>query len=527
MGTTDKFKSSAHAALQQGRAAQWIPRLRRRLLQSPADATLHELLGVALESVGQRNAATRELQEATRLAPGRVHAWVTLGSVLSRARKFDEAIAAYRHATTLSPGDASTWRQLGHALRRQGRIDDATSALHRALQVTPGEPAASFDLGLACWQAGRLHDALPHLESSLAQAPDEPFHRAAVDSVRAELEAPVHLAPIPGTLRVALHMNRPFHYHVLHPLFRALVPRHAVRLAGEPAFIQGFQPDVIVCADAQGRRLRELCPRATIVFVRHGLISKQHLGIAAGGCDYVAGISSETVRDDIVAREHLPPERLWVTGHVALDPLFRGLVPPLPPGLLAGSRTVLYAPTWNPRLSSLRLLGDDPVTAIRGADEDINLIIKPHPLVSREQADLLRLLRRATHGRRNVWLVEDAAADALTMLPHADLLLSDASSVILAYLALDRPLVLINHPDRSRDPGFDPGGMEWRWRDMGEQVERIPDLPSAIVQALAQPGARAAQRAGYRRQLFGDLTDGCAAERIAARIESLPRAGTP
>lgn len=56
-------------------------------------------------------------------------------------------------------------------------------------------------------------------------------------------------------------------------------------------------------------------------------------------------------------------------------------------------------------------------------------------------------------GNPNVYLVDDASADVLV---------SDASSIIFQYLAVDRPLVLISNPSRFASPHYDQRGVEWR-----------------------------------------------------------------
>jgi CDP-glycerol glycerophosphotransferase (TagB/SpsB family) len=121
----------------------------------------------------------------------------------------------------------------------------------------------------------------------------------------------------------------------------------------------------------------------------------------------------------------------------------------------------------------------------------------------------------------DVHLIDDRAADVMPYLKAADVLVSDASSVIFEYLALDRPIVLITNPERHGVAHFDPNGIEWRWRDVGTEVHDVAELPAAVSAALANPAFRADRRAHYRQQLFGDYADGRAAERIAQKIAEL------
>ena len=118
-------------------------------------------------------------------------------------------------------------------------------------------------------------------------------------------------------------------------------------------------------------------------------------------------------------------------------------------------------------------------------------------------------------------MIEDPTANVIPYLKRADLLVSDASSVIFQFLALDRPIVLITNPERRRSTHFDPNGIEWRWRDVGEEVHDVENLPSVVGEALDNPAGRAERRVHYRQKLFGDLTDGRAAERIAQKIAEI------
>ena len=56
---------------------------------------------------------------------------------------------------------------------------------------------------------------------------------------------------------------------------------------------------------------------------------------------------------------------------------------------------------------------------------------------------------------------------------------------------------------------------------MGRAAADIEDLAGAVDRGLRDPRLSAERRAHYREQLFGDLTDGHAAERIAEHISVL------
>ena len=503
-----------------------LAKLQGELRRQPENPELHFELARTLLRGGKARPAEHHLREAIRLNPAQLDPWVQLGALLERRRAYGDAVKLFQAATRTFPGNSRLWSKLGRSLRREGLAEKAVAALSEALRLNPASAEAQYELGIGLQLEGKMPEARRLLLQALQQDSTSVLYRAALASVESALDPPVTGAGCAPAARIGLHMNKTFHFSILDPIFQALKTCHPVLLATEPAQLQQFRPEVVVVADAQGQRIRARCPDATLIFVRHGLISKQHLAEAAAGCDFVAGVSSDTIRDEIVRHCGIGAERIWITGHVPMDPLFRGQRVdagnvPLP----RGNRTVLFAPTWNRKLSALGLLGERAVELLLGAREDINLIIKPHPQSVRDHRDWMATLRRSARGRRNVWLVDDPANDTMELLPLADVLVSDASSLIFAFLACDRPLVLITHPHRKQDPGYDENGIEWRWRDVGEEVTDMETLPAAIRQALEQPQLRATERAHYRKLLFGQYTDGRAAERIATRISSLPRRG--
>jgi CDP-glycerol glycerophosphotransferase (TagB/SpsB family) len=94
-------------------------------------------------------------------------------------------------------------------------------------------------------------------------------------------------------------------------------------------------------------------------------------------------------------------------------------------------------------------------------------------------------------------------------------MVSDSSSAIFHFLALNRPIVLVNNPQRFGDSNaYDPNGIEWQWRDIAEEVEDIQDLAAAVQRELNAPKNRSELRTKRQFDLFGDLTDGQSCERV-------------
>ncbi len=136
------------------------------------------------------------------------------------------------------------------------------------------------------------------------------------------------------------------------------------------------------------------------------------------------------------------------TAHISM--VGRPVTDRLPPGRLSNQTpTVLYAPTWegfhlDSALSSVGSMGQGIVT---GLPEDIDLIVRLHPLTGsadRRLRPVARSIRRSVVERGSAGLFVDTAAgpDLIDCMQRADLLICDVSSVLVDFLAADRPIVV-------------------------------------------------------------------------------------
>lgn len=317
----------------------------------------------------------------------------------------------------------------------------------------------------------------------------------------------------------------PWHAPILDPLAHRLAERGPMERCSAGALLAGWRPRrrpaLTVVADAGAiRALRGCLPRSPFMHLGHGLISKNEPARYYAEADYVC-VASEAVARRLRRAGIAPRRRYIATGLIQSDPLFRA-VPGCQPVRIPGCRlTIAWTPTWNPSLSSASMFGSSLVRRIRGRRADIGLVIKPHPHIGRVRPHWLARWRQWAREHPNVRL-EPEAADLVPVLLGADLLVSDASSAMFLYLALNRPLVLIDNPASTREPAaFDPDGIEWRWRDIGARVRGVEDLAATVAGELAAPGRREPERLRRRAELFGELTDGRARERVVAAIDEV------
>ena len=218
--------------------------------------------------------------------------------------------------------------------------------------------------------------------------------------------------------------------------------------------------------------------------------------------------------------QEMYPQKAFIdTGFAKLDPIIRGQecgFDLLKLGLDPHKKTVLYAPTFYP--SSIELLPMDFPMDFSA----YNILLKPH-FFSLTSGKYGRQRKRLLHWASfdNVYL---AGKDELNLLPFmasADLLISDASSAIFEFAALDKPVVWCNFfklrwgyrgvfryrfvKRMDRDL--------YRCADIAPQADSYKDLLPAVHQQLEDPGSYSEQRKKYTAELAGEV-DGRCSERI-------------
>jgi len=475
-----------------------------------------------LQALGQQfDHAVEYLSRAVKAESSSIAARRSLGKVLFLKGDEKAAIKNLEEAVALSPEDAETHYLLGAGYRRAGSANNAVTHLERVMELDPNRADALSHLALARKSLGRRDAAMDAISKGLALDPNNVFALASMASLQAENKGRQLVAQSKSARRIAFHLNQVYQFPLLKPLFDAFSENHWPLISGDGRELLEFDPEIVVICDAQASALRRMVPGAALVNIGAGLAAKNfHRRVKDPG-DFLC-VSAPMVRDEIIERAGLTAERIWVIGYPPMDPLFKPEPLGLPFDPPLDRKTVLYAPTHNPGLTSALRLAEDPVGFLLGERTDINLIIKPHPRLCEQRPGLIEGWKTSINDREGVWLVTEASLDVAPFLKEADVLVTDASSVMFEYLALDRPVVLINPPSKGRDTTFlDDDGIEWKWRDLGTEVKDIEYLSDAVTEALENPDAKAETRARYAKQLFGKFNDGKATLRLVESIEGL------
>jgi tetratricopeptide (TPR) repeat protein len=142
------------------------------LAVAPEPPMMHNNLGLALQSQGQRDAAIDHYRRAVEIDPSFTIAHTNLGIQLRLEGKLDEAIHHYREVLRVTPRSPIAHTHFGLALQSQGRIDEAISHYRQALEADAEFTDAHFNLGGALQSLGRVDEAIRYYERVLEIAPD-------------------------------------------------------------------------------------------------------------------------------------------------------------------------------------------------------------------------------------------------------------------------------------------------------------------------------------------------------------------
>ncbi len=235
-------------------------------------------------------------------------------------------------------------------------------------------------------------------------------------------------------------------------------------------------------------------------------------------------VESQRVEDELLARDPGLAPRLVQVGFAKLDPL---LPPEAAPPAAGRAPVLLYAPTFYP--SSIERMPERLGPLLPGA----RWIVKPHffswtvPQYARQRARFEAWAREP-----GVTVLGPEHYDLVPLMAQADVLLSEASSALFEFAALNRPVLwcrfmalrwsyrglLAWRFKRRMDP------QSARYAAVAHSVERPGDLGAALRTAWAERLAPPPQpaREALVEHLIG-RRDGRAAPRIADALEA--RAG--
>ncbi|HJS74183.1 MAG TPA: tetratricopeptide repeat protein, partial [Vicinamibacteria bacterium] len=177
------YRELADLLLASGRGAE-ISKIADGWKGPGADAARSYARAALLDSQGNTEGALAELARALALAPHDDNLEQAFANGLSRAGRFEEAMAHYQAILARTPCYLGALTNLGAAHERRGNVEEGIRAYERAIQCDSTYVNAYRNLGAALARKGDLGRALEALRKARTLAPGD----AELDAAIAELE---------------------------------------------------------------------------------------------------------------------------------------------------------------------------------------------------------------------------------------------------------------------------------------------------------------------------------------------------
>ncbi len=313
-----------------------------------------------------------------------------------------------------------------------------------------------------------------------------------------------------------------FGYHEYAPQIRAGFTKdelESLRSFGENLYLnpREYDPDVTFIADSVYPWVQG-CGK--LVHVGHGVLSKgqYYTDTETARREQMADLVCVPGKHHQQIMRRIISKPVVATGMAKLDPLFSGKITRQSVlrkfGLPANKKYILFAPTFNDELSAIPHVQDSIARIIPNTDTFV--LIKLH---GSTKAEYKQMYKKLPQKDPRIIYVDDL--DITPYLALADVLVSDVSSTMMEFAALDKPVVLFNNPDWEKYANYNPGDIEFKWRDIGIETSNIEEMREAVAACLKDPGFKSDKRKKYTDQLFANKYDGKAAERIVKLAMSM------
>ena len=251
------------------------------------------------------------------------------------------------------------------------------------------------------------------------------------------------------------------------------------------------------------------------VYIGHGESDKSETANPATRAFDEIWVAGEAARDRFLeANIGVRPDQLRITGRPQVAALL-DLAHDRNPGARDAPRCVAYAPTWEGYYAedgygSVQALGGVVIAALLARD-DVAVTYVPHPALGSLNPEFAlagrRVASRVLSGGGRV-VVEGSQGERFAALADADVLITDVSSDLVDFLALDRPLIVLD-PSAQEPAAFVIANPSAAAADAVLDRDSIGRLGEALDRALSPSGSTpdsAAARAALTRRYLGDLS---------------------
>ena len=195
----------AVVACQEKQFEQGVALARRALSLGARQARVHNLLGQALDRLGEKLEALKSFDAALAIDPNFAAAHGNRANILADAGLADAALQSFDRALALQPDALPDWINRGNLLIELGRLDEALANFDKAHAIAPADTTVMVNRANVLTRLGRLADALADYDRAVALEPkfvQAHLHRGLAlkylgrfDEARAAMERAVALDP--------------------------------------------------------------------------------------------------------------------------------------------------------------------------------------------------------------------------------------------------------------------------------------------------------------------------------------------
>ena len=280
---------------------------------------------------------------------------------------------------------------------------------------------------------------------------------------------------------------------------------------------QDFHPDVTIIADSVYPWVQD-CGK--LIHVGHGVLSKgqYYTDTETARREEYADIICVPGEYHKIAMEKIVSKPVIATGMAKLDKLFSGQITRDTEltrlNLPKDAFYVLFAPTFNDELSAIPFTKEKIVEVLPNSDSI--LLIKLHGSTAQHYKDMYRDLHIIDE---RVVYIEDL--DITPYLAIADVMISDVSSAMMEFAALEKPLVLFNNPNTGLYKNYNSKDLEYTHRNIGYQVINLEEMKLAVLKIHRGSDPFVESRKEITDSLFANKYDGEATRRIVEIVTKL------
>jgi tetratricopeptide (TPR) repeat protein len=170
------YENMAQAQRERGELTQAEANYRTALTLAPAhspgyEATIHNSLGMVLDREGKVDEAREHFTDAVRLSPAFAEGQINLANTLAASGAVADAIPHFQAAIVLKPELTEPQVGLGAALLRENKPSEAIPHYREALRLDPKLAEAHNGLGGALAMEGKSDEAMTEYQEALRLKP--------------------------------------------------------------------------------------------------------------------------------------------------------------------------------------------------------------------------------------------------------------------------------------------------------------------------------------------------------------------